>query len=183
MANTIRSFFEQKNSKGATPAKTASPACQKIIPEHAQALGTFFERLKASGAEEHFHPHPLTGEEAKKKSAYSGKDFYCVLMEGKEVIGYGMLRGWDEGYEVPSLGIAIDPAVQGRGYGRRLMQFLHAAAAERGAKKIRLKVYPANVRAAGLYRSLGYVFQGGEDEQLTGFFQIAESGSQKETAR
>jgi|GEM_PF-502999 len=146
----------------------AFPVCQVIRQEHASALACFFERLRSHGIEKFFHPHPLTADESSKRAAYRGLDFYCVLLQDREIVGYGMLRGWDAGYEVPSLGIVIDPSVQGRGYGRLLMEFLHAAARQRGANRIRLKVYPDNLRAMALYRSLGYEFQGAQDGQLIG---------------
>ena len=79
-----------------------------------------------------------------------------------------MLRGWEEGHEIPSLGIVMDAAWRGRGYGRLLMEFLHATARRRGARQIRLKTYPDNVCALGLYRKLGYVFGGEEKGQLVG---------------
>ena len=89
------------------------------------------------------------------------------------MIGYGMLRGWDEGYEIPSLGIAIDPAQQGRGYGQRLMEFLHATARQHGAKRVRLRVHPDNHRAVELYRSLGYSFSGESDGQKVGMLELS----------
>jgi len=135
-------------------------------------LAAFFERLRAQEIDKFFHPHPLTAEEAPKRAAYHGRDFYGVFMEGTAVVGYGMLRGWDEGYQVPSLGIVIDPAAQGRGYGRLLMESLHATARQRGASRIRLKVYPDNTRAVALYRSMGYVFQAEEGGQLIGFLEL-----------
>jgi len=161
------------------------PACQAVQPGHASALACFFERLRAHEIEKFFHPHPLTADEATKRAAFRGLDFYCVLVLDTEVVGYGMLRGWDEGYQVPSLGIVIDPSVQGRGYGRLLMEFLHATARQRGSIRIRLKVYPDNFRAVALYRSLGYEFQGPEDGQLIGILNLnpPPDASPKEIAR
>jgi ribosomal protein S18 acetylase RimI-like enzyme len=88
------------------------------------------------------------------------------------MIAYGMLRGWDEGYDVPSLGIVVAPAFRGQGYGRSLMHFLHAAAKARGAPAIRLKVYPENSTAVALYQSLGYVFGAKEGGQLVGLLDL-----------
>lgn len=69
-----------------------------------------------------------------------------------------MLRGWDEGFTIPSLWIAVDSTYQGKGIVELLMRFLHVASKLRGAPKIRLKVYPENTAAVGLYRKLGYRF-------------------------
>ena len=137
-----------------------------------QPLAEFFRALKRSGDDEHFHPHPLTKEEARRRAHYSGKDLYYILVEGDIVLGYGMLRGWDEGYEVPSLGIVIHPSIRGMGLGKLFMQFLHAAAQRRGASKVRLKVYPDNTTAVTLYRGLGYTFQAEEAGQLVGFIDL-----------
>lgn len=137
-----------------------------------QPLAEFFRALKRAGDDKQFHPHPLTDEEAKRRAHYSGEDLYYVLVEGDKVLGYGMLRGWDEGYQVPSLGIAIHPSVRGVGLGKLFMHFLHAAARRRGASKVRLKVYPDNTNALTLYKVLGYTFQAQEAGQLVGFINL-----------
>ena len=73
-----------------------------------------------------------------------------------EVVAFGMLRGWQEGYEVPSLGIAVRPDREDAGYGRAMMIALKRLARERGATQIRLRVHPDNLRARRLYDGQGY---------------------------
>jgi ribosomal-protein-alanine N-acetyltransferase len=165
-----------------TTATTSAdlPVCRVLAAEHSSSLALFFDRLREAGVEKFFHPHPLTTQEAVALANYSGRDFYCVMLQAAAVIGYGMLRGWDEGYAVPSLGIAIDPSVESRGYGHMMMNFLHAAAGERGATRVRLKVDPQNHRAIELYRSLGYTFQEQHDRQLLGSLALASAGSLSE---
>ena len=104
-----------------------------IATDDSDALARFFGVLGAAGVEQFFHPHPLTSEAAALRANYAGRDVYLVLVHGREIVGYGMLRGWDEGYSVPSLGIAVHPHMQGCGLGRRLMHALHHVALERGA--------------------------------------------------
>lgn len=99
----------------------------------------------------HFHPHPLTSEEALPIASYDGQDIYIWTEHA-----YGFLRGWDEGYDVPSLGVAVATDQQGKGHGRQMMLALHDAARKRGATRIRLRVHPDNARARRLYESLGY---------------------------
>jgi ribosomal-protein-alanine N-acetyltransferase len=145
----------------------------RIIDETlVQPLAGFFRALKRAGDDRYFHPHPLTDEEARRRAHYSGKDLYYVLAEGDMVLGYGVLRGWDEGYEVPSLGIAIYPSVRGMGLSKLFMHFLHVAARRRGASKVRLKVHPDNTAAVTLYKRLGYTFQSEEAGQLVGFIEL-----------
>ena len=94
-------------------------------------------------------------------------------MEVNKVIGYGMLRGWDEGYEVPFLGVAISPRKRGKGAGKLLIRFLHDVARNKKAQIIRLKVYKNNEVAIKMYKSLGYKFDDWNDnKQLIGTVKL-----------
>lgn len=146
--------------------------CQ-LRPEHAPALADFFAGLVAAGDDRFFHPHPFTDEEAQLIAAYPGRDLYCAALAGARVMAYGLLRGWDQGYTVPSLGIAVRPDARGSGLARAFMLYLHAAARQRGAPRIRLKVYPTNVAARRLYESLGYCFaEAAGDGQVVGILEL-----------
>jgi ribosomal protein S18 acetylase RimI-like enzyme len=147
---------------------------RRPVREHVVGLTEFFASLTASGDDLRFHPHPFTKAAAEERADYGGKDVYCVATVGARVLGYGLLRGWDEGYAVPSLGIAIHPDARGLGLGRALMLYLHVEATRRRAPRIRLKVYPDNEAAVALYRSLGYVFETElEREQLVAYKTLA----------
>jgi [ribosomal protein S18]-alanine N-acetyltransferase len=141
-------------------------------PEWTQPLANFFQALVDQGDDGQFHPHPFTASEAERLTAYQGKDLYYVCVQGMEVLAYGMLRGWDEGYAVPSLGIAVHPSMRGQGVGKAMMEFLHLAARRKGASRIRLKVYPGNTKAIKLYESLGYRFDGEERGQRVGYVSL-----------
>jgi ribosomal protein S18 acetylase RimI-like enzyme len=116
--------------------------------------------------EEFFRPHPITHDEAGHIARQAGRDTYALLVEDGRPVAYGMLRGWDEGYEVPSLGIAIRTSAQRRGLGRLMMAHLHAEAGRRGATVVRLRVHPDNFRARRLYESLNYVYAGEDRGEL-----------------
>jgi ribosomal protein S18 acetylase RimI-like enzyme len=113
-----------------------------------------------------FRPHPFTPEEAQRLASYSGHDVYALLADNRGPIAYGMLRGWDEGYATPSLGIAVRRTAQGKGFGRQMMNYLHAEARRRGADRVRLRVHPDNVAARRLYESFGYVHTGEDRGEL-----------------
>ncbi len=139
---------------------------RRLAPDLLPGLTAFFESMIANKDDEFFHPHPFTSEKAVELCGYSGKDLYLVAVCAYGVLAYGMLRGWDEGYSIPSLGIAVHPAARGTGLGTAFMRYLHAAAANRGAKSIRLKVYPHNSKAKSLYEKLGYIEAGETDGQI-----------------
>ena len=138
-----------------------------------KSLAAFFKSIKTAGDEKYFHPHPLNDVEAKKRTHYVGKDLYYVLWDDDDkILGYGMLRGWDDGYEIPSLGIIIHPSMRGFGLGKLFVSFLHVVARRRGANKVRLKVYPENTSAISLYNKLGYIFQMENDGEFIGFIDL-----------
>lgn len=145
---------------------------RELCPELEKPLSRFFADLDASGTGHHFHPHPFTPAEAKRLCGYDGDDLYYVAVASDRVLGYGMLRGWDEGYQIPSLGIAFHPDARGKGLGRLFMMFLHAAARHRGAKRIRLKVYPDNTVAVKLYEDIGYRYTETSEGQLVGYLDL-----------
>lgn len=139
----------------------------------AVALADFFAAICANEDDRFFHPHPFTSDEAQRLCRYDGRDLYLVAIDGPRVVAYGLLRGWDAGYEVPSLGIAVHPAERGSGIARAFMHFLHTCARRNGSPRVRLKVYPTNTSALTLYQSLGYCFnEKTADGQLIGVLEL-----------
>ncbi len=129
-----------------------------VGPGDAGKLADIFAELDSP----FFGPHPLTPDEATRLANRSGRDVYALLVADQLPVAYGMLRGWDEGYTTPSLGIAVRTSAKGRGYGRLMMERLHDEARARGADRVRLRVHPDNTVARRLYESFGYVDQGEE---------------------
>lgn len=145
---------------------------RSLGPEHEQALSDFFDALKEEGVDAFFHPHALTDEEARRRCLYAGKDLYYVLVEEGRVLGYGMLRGWDEGFDIPSVGLATRSSARGAGLSTLLVNFLHAAARRRGARKAILKVYKENSAAKKLFEDIGYTFSDTGTRQLSGSIDL-----------
>jgi len=142
--------------------------CRKLTVEWKKPLLVFLRALEVSDTE-YFYPHPFTDDAIENIIRTARKDAYYVLAEGGEVLGYGMLRGWDEGYETPSLGIYVVDAHRGSGAAKALMDYLHHAAKLRGARCVRIRVHPDNARALRFYRKLGYRFLSElENDQLVG---------------
>lgn len=138
-----------------------------------QELGRFFDMIRQNGDDEYFHPHPFDLETAKRFCRYKGKDLYFIQKFDGEISGYGMLRGWEEGYKIPSLGILIHPGLRGKGLGEKFMGFLHEQARKKGADRVMLKVYPDNKKAVSLYEKMGYVFSSGtESGQISGILKV-----------
>jgi ribosomal protein S18 acetylase RimI-like enzyme len=130
----------------------------QITAADADVLAALFSRIRSDPASRGFHPHPFTDEEAKARAAYRGRDCYVLMFCNMDVIGYGLLRGWDEGYEIPSLGIYVVDEHRGSNAAKSLMEHLLHVAKVRGASRVRLRVHPDNARALAFYRKLGWRF-------------------------
>lgn len=142
-------------------------------PSRSAALLHFLERLAVTAEAAWFRPHPFTADHVRGIAMPSVRDLHYLLVRGAEVIGYGLLRGWDEGYDVPSLGIAIHPDHRGLGLGMTLMQFLHSAARMRGCARVRLRVSDGNAAGIMLYERMGYRFEDFEDRSPSGRLIVA----------
>lgn len=135
---------------------------RRVSPKDHGPLAEVFSEIGGS----FFQPHALTPEAARRLSQHSGHDVYAMLLDDGRPVAYGMLRGWDEGYMTPFLGIAVRRSARGKGYGRLMMAHLHHEARARGATQIRLRVHPDNVVARRLYESLGYRYIGEDRSEL-----------------
>jgi ribosomal protein S18 acetylase RimI-like enzyme len=143
-----------------------------LAPDRTEPLIEFFATVTSAGIDRVFHPHPFDAAEARCRTSYIGRDEYHIGEHRGSIVAYGMLRGWDEGYVVPSLGIVVHPDWQGCGIGRRMMEYLHDVARRRGAAHVRLKVYPDNEAALSLYERLGYDFAETQQGQRVGVFTL-----------
>jgi ribosomal protein S18 acetylase RimI-like enzyme len=149
-----------------------------VGPEDEGMLADLFTEID----ETFFRPHPFTRDEAARIAGQAGQDAYALLVEDGRAAAYGMLRGWNEGYAVPSLGIAVRTSAQGRGLGRLMMAHLHAEAERRGATVVRLRVHPDNIKARGLYESLGYAYSGEERGELVMLVDLATGNGSRGSA-
>jgi ribosomal protein S18 acetylase RimI-like enzyme len=153
-------------------------------PSDEADLARLFLALAQVGDERLFHPHPLSAEAARtvchhRETNGPHDEYHVAISETPndsvdKIVGYGILRGWTEGYEIPSLGIAVHPKHRGFGIARAFMNHLHAVAAARGAKQVRLKVYRSNTAAVRLYQSLSYAFQPWSETEMVGFYTLAQ---------
>ncbi len=133
--------------------------CVLLRPDRVHSLAHFLADLAAAGDDTFFHPHESNVSSLRAIAEQPGKDLYILFVEGDDVRAYGLLRGWNEGFTTPSLGISVHPAARAHGLGRLVMEYLEAMARHRGAPAIRLRVHKDNARAIALYEGRGYAMQ------------------------
>ena len=137
-----------------------------------ESLVEFFNWAERANEKSFFWPHPFTEQEAIRICDARQCDYYCLVRLKNLPIGYGLLRGWEEGYEIPSLGLAIRTEYRGKGIGLMLMYYLHSVAKLRQCKKVRLRVNKTNAHAIRLYEKIGYQFQDDTSNYLLGFIDL-----------
>ena len=81
--------------------------------------------------------------------------YYGAFIEGR-LVALSMLRGWNEGFDVPSFGIVVDAAWHGRGIGSMLTDFTLERVPWLGSERVRLTVYKSNDRAYRMYADRGF---------------------------
>jgi perosamine synthetase len=140
-------------------------------PHHVDALVQFLREFQNNGDIQYFSPHGFDFHTVAELAAEE-IDLYYLAMLGSEIVAYGMLRGYKEGYVRPSLGVAVALAHRNRGIGRMFITFLHSAAIAKGSKQIRLTVSNSNSHAKQLYESLGYQFLPIEVDRLEGVLDL-----------
>ena len=84
-------------------------------------------------------------------AGYDAWVFEAVDMPGQPLAGYAIVMWIPD--EVHLLNLGVAGAVQGRGLGRAMLDWLVRDAADRGARTMMLEVRPSNERAIALYRT------------------------------
>src|SRR5213593_1360375 len=139
------------------PQMLDSLAIRRVQPSDLAALATFLEKNNTAEVRRYFSPFPLDEHTARRLCREDHRDLFFVAICGDEIIGLSMLRGWEEGFDVPSVGILIDRSYTGLGLGRRRTECTLNKANDSECARVRLSVYATNVRAVELYRSVGFV--------------------------
>jgi len=145
-------------TKQTTTATSAvnSLAIRPVAAADESELAAFFSDNNCPEITDYFTPFALNAETAEKITTTTHLDRYYLGMLGETIIGFMMLRGWDEGYEIPSFGVFVDHRHQGKSFGRKLTDFAISEAMRLRCPAIRLSVYASNDRAVRLYASLGF---------------------------
>lgn len=140
-----------------TGDRTQSKAELRLLaPRDTEALARFFCENNQPETRALFHPFPLDETSARRLAAHQGSNLYFAAWSGAKIAGFGMLRGWDEGFTVPSFGVLVDAAERGRGVGAALLEFALAEARRLGSPAVRLSVSPENAAAIALYTRFGF---------------------------
>lgn len=103
------------------------------------------------------------------------QDVLMGLFWQEQMVGFFMLRGWDNGYDVPAFGILIDEKYKGYGLEMLSLETAKIICRLRGALRMMIKMHPDNISAKGVARKTGFVLSGVEEKSgnLIYHFDIA----------
>jgi ribosomal protein S18 acetylase RimI-like enzyme len=108
------------------------------------AYGHYVERMDQP-------PGPMTEDYA----ALVRGGLVTVAERGGAIVGLVVLDTGDEGFTVEN--VAVEPAHQGTGVGRALLEHAEAEASRRGSDSVALYTHETMTENLALYRRIGYV--------------------------
>jgi ribosomal protein S18 acetylase RimI-like enzyme len=131
---------------------------REIQQQDVEALARFLEKNNVPAVVATFNPFPMTEQTAREIASENRLDhFYGAFLEEGRIVGLSMLRGWDEGFTVPSFGIIVDYRLHGRGIGSLMLDYTIRQAIHLGCNRIRLSVFASNRAGLHLYSSKGFI--------------------------
>jgi len=89
--------------------------------------------------------------------------YYGIIVAGK-IAGFFMLRGFDQGYKIPSYGVWIAPQHTGKGLAELTLKHAMAVCRANDINTLMLKVHPENIVAKGIYERNGFAAVGNDEK-------------------
>lgn len=108
----------------------------------------------------YFEPFEVGVESVQTLLRCSRRDRYWGIWTDAELIGFFMLRGFDEGYRVPSYGVYIAQSYANKGLSKMALQYALAWCRLNDCEELRLSVHPDNLYARRVYEKAGFQFTG-----------------------
>jgi RimJ/RimL family protein N-acetyltransferase len=107
---------------------------------------------------QYFLPFPINQESLEARLKATVNDRYWGLLFGDELVGFFMLRGFDEGYQRPSFGVYIARRFSRQGLSKLALEYSMNWCRLNGIHAMMLKVHPDNKYAGQGYEKAGFKF-------------------------
>jgi RimJ/RimL family protein N-acetyltransferase len=104
----------------------------------------------------HFTPFDFSESTIQKILTNKKLDKYFGLFVSQELAGFYMLRGFDEGFQVPSYGVWISSEYKNKSLSTLTLYHAFSFCKLNSIKSLMLKVHPDNVIAKNLYEKMGF---------------------------
>jgi len=136
---------------------------RSLEPADARELSAML-RTQRSEYARFFHPFNFDESTISTILAERERDVYTGVFLREQLVVFFMLRGWNEGFEVPAFGILIDENHRGCGLEMMSLEAAKTICKLRGASRMMLKMHPENISAKGVARKIGFTYTGEEPE-------------------
>jgi len=133
-------------------------ALRPLDVHHAPELCSLLQS-QSPGYIQYFKPFPFDESTLRRVLSEVREDVFEGFYHGDRLIGLMMLRGWDEGYEVPTLGAMIDEQHRNHGLMTLIVEVAKVICRMRKVGRIMYKAHPDNVPAKSATR-LGFTQTG-----------------------
>lgn len=122
------------------------------------ALITDFMSRQSAEYKSFFYAFGTDENDIKKKLDSCREDSYSGVFWRDTLISIFMLRGWDDGYEIPAFGVLVDEKFRGQSILSLTVDTAKIICRLAGAEKIMVKIHPnntplKNVHRMGFYRT------------------------------
>jgi len=128
---------------------------QELTLSHVADLA-ILHSLASHGYSQYFTPFPFDVPTFYRLLHTKRRDRYYVILVRRQVAGFYMLRGLDEGYAAPMYGVWIAEAYSGCGLALNTLRHAVLVCIELECHALLLKVHPNNVRAKSIYERFGF---------------------------
>jgi RimJ/RimL family protein N-acetyltransferase len=130
-----------------------------LVPEDAVALADMLSGQPADYMR-YFAPFHFDRDTITDMLRKAHRDVYMGIFWNDKLAGFFMLRGWDQGYEIPAYGVTIDHQHRNLGLAKLSLEMSKTISRLNGAQKLMLKVHPDNAAAKHVYEDAGFVQTG-----------------------
>ncbi|NWG29550.1 MAG: GNAT family N-acetyltransferase [Ignavibacteriaceae bacterium] len=136
--------------------KINSLEIKELISDHASVLS---RKLREENRNyiQHFIPFDFSETTIKDILNKKKADKFFGLFLNKELIGFYMLRGFDQGYDIPSYGVWISSNYANKGLSKLTLYHAFSVCKLNNIKTLMLKVHPENTIAKEVYEKFGFI--------------------------
>lgn len=132
---------------------------KKLSIQHAQELTNL---LKVSDQEysKYFIPFSFDFQTISNLLTKAIKDQYYGVFVDNNIVGFYMLRGFDDSFEIPSYGVWISKKFSSKGLSKLTLHHAISFCRINKIQKLMLKVHPDNFIAKKMYEEFGFAYEG-----------------------
>lgn len=134
---------------------TINLAIEQLTPEHSHLLSAMLVSQSPKYTQ-YFVPFSYDHQSIHERLANAQSDKYWGMWCNRELAGFFMLRGFDEGYMRPSYGVLISEPYANKGLAKLTLTHALSWCRLNQLEAIMLKVHPDNIYAKRAYEKMGF---------------------------